>query len=324
MPEPARVAVIGAGAMGLLLGAQLSTTDAEVTIVTRRAEVVEQLRDGVIVRDRRTSDGQARCYSSLGAVMADDVAGNAFDLVLLVNKSFDSEWALELGLRSLAAEGVLVSIQNGLHTGLLLARADHRCVPGVAYQGATHVEAAVVDWTAQGPVVVAPRRELVPRMTALASSLTSSDLAFVLTDDAEMMLWEKLIGSALNLISGALLMPIGQILASARAREVVDEARRELFGVAAAAGVAVTPERLAERLRGGVHGSSMTGSTYQSLVAGRRSEVAQLLGDVERLSAVTGKPTPVITTLGRLALAREELLDSVSVDYQLEGSGEHR
>jgi 2-dehydropantoate 2-reductase len=123
------------------------------------------------------------------------------------------------------------------------------------------------------------------------------------------MLWEKLVAAISNSLSGALLIPVSELLGSKAAHDVLDAARAEAVAVAKALGVALDGDGLLDRLRRAGSGSvgGTVGSTYQSLMSGRRPEVDDISGAIVELAARVGVPTPVNDLLARLVEARLEV-----------------
>ncbi|GGM20725.1 ketopantoate reductase family protein [Dactylosporangium sucinum] len=306
-----RVAVVGAGALGQLVGALLAHDGrAAPTIVSRRPEAVEAIRyRGIEVR--RLATGDPPLHARPAVVAAADAPSAAFDVVLLLNKSYDTGWAIGLARTLAAADGVVVALQNGLSSAERVERADPRGVAGVIYQGAEYVGPGVVDHTVAGALVAAPPPARAARAAALLGRLDSPALPVRVVADRDAMLWEKAVGAVSNAVSGALFLPVRAITRSASAWEVLERARAEVLAVAAARGVRVDLEVLRSRFAGRPVARDNPGSTYQSLRSGRGTEIGDFIGEIEACGAERGVPTPVLATLRLLVRAREELSASV-------------
>ncbi|BCB83871.1 ketopantoate reductase family protein [Phytohabitans suffuscus] len=307
MTARVRVAVVGAGALGQLVGALLAHDGrTAVTIVSRRRDAVEAIGSrGVEVRRLVTGEAPLRAHPEV--VLAAEAPASAYDVVLLLHKSYDTGWAVALGRSLAAADGAIVALQNGLTTAGEVEKADPRGVAGVIYQGAAYVAAGTVDHTVAGPIVVAPPPGRAARVAALLAPLRSPALPIRIDGDRDAMVWEKAVGAVSNAVAGALFLPVRAITRSQHAWEVMERARAEVLAVAEALGVRPDQERLRARFAGRPVARDNLGSTYQSLRGGRPTEIGEFAGEIEALGARLGVPTPVLSTLRLLVAAREEL-----------------
>lgn len=299
-----RVAIVGAGALGQLVGAVVdSQTTATVTLLSRRADAVAAIRaGGVTVRLLATGGGELQAWPA--AELADEVPSASFDVVLLLNKTQDIDWATAVGRRVAAPDGAIVALQNGLTCADAVEAADARGVAGTINTGANYVGPGSVEHTVLGPLRAAPSPERVDRVATLIKSLESELLPVAIVPDRDAMLWEKMVGAVSNAVSGALLLPVSSISRSASAWELLDRARAEVLDVAQAAGVQLDRAAIEAKFAARVPSPHNPGSTYQSLISGRPSE--DLFGAVEEIALRNDVRTPVIGALRLLQAAREE------------------
>jgi len=111
-----RIGVIGAGAIGCVVGGLLARAGHDVTLVDQWPEHVETMRS----RGLRLS---GTCGDHLVPVRALHIhelqqVADPFDAVFIAVKSYDTEWATALGVAYLKPDGVVVDFQNGIN--------DHR------------------------------------------------------------------------------------------------------------------------------------------------------------------------------------------------------
>jgi 2-dehydropantoate 2-reductase len=303
------VAVVGAGALGGLFGVLLAEAGLRITVLSRRAEVVDMIRrEGIAVRDESTA-GASPFTGRVEAQLA-GAADGPFDAVVLLNKSFDTEWAMGIADGVVAADGVIVSMQNGLRT-VPLVEAHPRGVVGTTYQGAAYEPDGTVVWSSPGPTLVAPRPRLEAATRRLVDATAGSRLPLTIAPDRDVMVWSKLVAAISNSVSGALLVSVAEALQSDAVWDVLDRARAEAFDVAGALGVrldrADMEARFAARPKQASRGT--LGSTYQSLVSGRVTEVGDISGAIVEAARSVGVATPCNELLDLLVKAREELAD---------------
>jgi len=108
-----KIAVLGAGAIGSSIGADLTQGGYDVTIVDQWPAQVEALRSSG-VRVRMTDQ---EVHVPVRALHLCDLssANIAFDIVFLAVKSNDHRWLAEFIKPYLKSEGVLVATQNGMN-----------------------------------------------------------------------------------------------------------------------------------------------------------------------------------------------------------------
>lgn len=107
---PKRILFIGAGAIGSYLGAFLTRSGHDVTLVDPWAEQVETIRQKGISVTGPHDPFEARPT----AVHLNDAARlpRDFEIAFVAMKAYDTPWATQLALRHLSPEGYVVSSQN--------------------------------------------------------------------------------------------------------------------------------------------------------------------------------------------------------------------
>src|SRR5512132_381664 len=108
-----RIAILGAGAIGSVVGGMLTKAGHDVTLVDQWPQHVEAMkRTGLRL--------SGTCGEHLIAVRALHIhemqsIAEPFDAVFVAVKSYDTEWATQLALNYLTPEGVVVDFQNGIN-----------------------------------------------------------------------------------------------------------------------------------------------------------------------------------------------------------------
>jgi 2-dehydropantoate 2-reductase len=111
-----RIGIIGAGAVGCVVGGLLTKAGHDVTLVDQWPEHVEAMRRRGLRLTGTIGDETIRVHA-LHLHEAQSIA-DPFDLVFIAVKSYDTEWATRLGVQYLKDDGVVVDFQNGIN--------DHR------------------------------------------------------------------------------------------------------------------------------------------------------------------------------------------------------
>ena len=108
-----RIAVVGVGAVGTVVGGLLADAGHDVTLIDQWPEHVDAIqRSGL-----HLSGTCGERLVSVAALHIHQLQGVAepFDLVLLAVKSYDTDWATVLAASHLADDGVVVTLQNGIN-----------------------------------------------------------------------------------------------------------------------------------------------------------------------------------------------------------------
>jgi 2-dehydropantoate 2-reductase len=323
---PRRVAVVGAGAVGTLLGGLLAAAGAEVTLVDARVPVDAPL--DVIIHEPGGREVAARVRR---AGRLADVQG-APDLVVLAVKMFDITGALD-DLAAWPAATVL-TIQNGIGAEELVAsaRPGAGLVAGSLTSPVERPGPAEVRWRGRGGIALAVvAGDAGADADWLAAAFATAGLPARRLDDPRAMKWSKLLG---NLVGNALSALADREPAAIYADPVLfDLERRQLVETLAVMRAARIPvvalpaadvrllalairlpaplsRAVLRRVVGGARGGKSPSLRLHLQSAEGPTEAAWLNGAVARAGAVAGVPTPVNAALARL-------LDAVVGDPEL-------
>ena len=113
MTQGKKIAVLGAGAIGSSVGADITRAGHDVTIVDQWPAQVEALKAGAITI--RMPDEEVKVPVRALHLCELASANIEFDVVLLAVKSNDHRWMAELIKPYLKSDGVLVGVQNGMN-----------------------------------------------------------------------------------------------------------------------------------------------------------------------------------------------------------------
>lgn len=316
-----RVAIVGPGALGMMLAAALHPV-ADVCLVGRRPEWAAAVaRRGIACRGwppagavRAAAGGGAATAAEAGAaipvraVTAAEAAGPA-DLVIVVVKSGQTAGALP-AVRQLLAGGAtaVLSLQNGLAHVSMLAEAVgwERLILGTCTYGVTRLDDTVCQLAGEGDIVVgsSPAAATWPDAAAL---LRRAGLRVAVAPDTLAAVWQKaLINAGINPLTALLGVRNGALLDEPALQAVASAAVREGAAVAAAHGVALTGDPVAAMLAVAAGTAANRSSMLQDIAAGRRSEIDAICGEIVRLGEAAGVATPVNEALLTLINIVEE------------------
>jgi 2-dehydropantoate 2-reductase len=289
------IVVLGAGAIGSVYGAKLSTAH-DVTLVARPDHA-----DAINTHGLRVTGTEDRTYRVRAVSVLTELAPDA--LVVLTTKVSGTEEAIRPIAHLLTSESTILCVQNGLYSERLVkAIVGERCLVlrAITHFGAIYRTPGVVELK----VSATTRIEDSPRSAAIAEAFTRCDLDGQVTGRIKDEMWEKLVvNCVINPINAITRAEVGAI-ADERLRPlkqlIVDECRR----VAARDGVELAAD-FVDRIDRQYAPSRNLSSMQQDLLKGRRTEIDFLNGAVVALGLQYGVECPVNQALTMIIKAME-------------------
>jgi 2-dehydropantoate 2-reductase len=279
----ARIAIVGAGAMGCIFGAALAEANVDVTLIDVSHRVVNEINaSGVtVVRDGVERTVSVRATTDPGALGAVDVA-------IVFVKNYHTASAAESMRPLVAANSLVVSLQNGWGNEEVLAAAfgPERVAAGVTYHSGTSLGVGRVSHNAPGPTFIGPYEgdDVTPcHQVANALSLAGFDISA--TAEARTEVWKKLVFNSAGLAVGALTgLDPRAMMEDDAVRDLVFATARESVEVARASGYDLDPEERVDTISRAFAATApgTKGSMRQDVEAQRPTEVDAINGAVVR------------------------------------------
>jgi 2-dehydropantoate 2-reductase len=294
-----KVAVMGAGAVGCYFGGMLARAGHEVTLIGRPAHVEQMRRNGLLL--------DTQSFKAHVAVQATSDAAGAHGaaLVLFCVKSTDTEGAAAAIAPYLAADTLVLSLQNGVDNAERLRGVLAQPIaPAVVYVATEMAGPGHVKHHGRGELVVPP----IDGVDALVTLFGAAGVPLQVSDNVAGALWAKLIlNCAYNALSAIAQLPYGRLVQGEGVQAVMDDVVHECLAVARSIGVRVPDDIGGAVLRLAASMPAQLSSTAQDLARGKRSEIEHLNGYVLRQGEALGIATPVnrvLHTLVRLIESR--------------------
>ena len=233
------------------------------------------------------------------------------DAAIVTTKTPGTAWAAEIAAKILAADGVALTIQNGLgnYETLVEHVGRERAAVGVIYVGAQMVNGELRA-TGAGKVELGRPPAAAPRanLDELGRLLRAGGMDVTVVDDAWPAVWRKVVtNAAVNPLTALIRRTNADLLADAPASRVADCLAREVARVATASGVRIGEDEATKQWRAmaaltGANRSSM----LQDVEAGRPTEIDAISGAVAREGERRGVAAPLNQAMTILvsALAR--------------------
>jgi 2-dehydropantoate 2-reductase len=311
-----KIAVIGAGAIGGLVGAKLALAGEDVTFLVRGANLEAIRRDGITLI---AADGERSVARNVRAT--DDYGSTGpQDIVILAMKAHQVDAVAAQVPLLFGPDTVVVTMQNGIpywyfhkHGGPLEGTTVRSVDPeGKAIRAipADRVIGCVVypasELTAPGVVKHIegdrfPLGELdgasTERVQRVSACFAAAGFKAPVLDNIRSEIWLKLWGNlTFNPISGLSHSTLVDICEYPPSRELATAMMQEAQAVAHKLGIEFRvslEKRIAGAEKVGKHKTSM----LQDVEAGRAPEIDALVGAVVELAKLTETPTPHISTV---------------------------
>lgn len=298
-----RIAVIGPGAMGLLLSASFKKAGLDVTLVDKNPDRARAITaNGVEIIDGGKTERIQVAATAEPALFA------PFDLAIVTVKAEDTENAAHSIAGFAAPNTWVMTMQNGIGSADILAGKipPARVMVGVTALGATLVAPGVIRLGGKGATVAGPFIPSSPLMPGIEDIFRAALLEFRIEDPIAPAVWKKLAANcginAVTALTGKLNIAVS---ADINALEVMTDAVTEVHSVANALGIDLGDrEALCRWVREvaektGANRSSMG----QDVDRKRITEIQFINGAVARHGKSLGMGTPVNQTLTNLVLA---------------------
>jgi 2-dehydropantoate 2-reductase len=326
-----KIAIIGAGAIGGLVGARFALAGEDVTFIVRGRNLQALREHGIKLV---TADGWEHTTTRVHAT--DDYAeAGPQDLVILAMKAHQVEAVLPQLPKLLGPDTPIVTMQNGIpywyfqrhggrHEGTRVSSVDpsgaiaagipaERVIGCVVYPASELLAPGVVRHIEGDRFPLGELDGTVSlRVQAIAERFEKAGFKAPVLDNIRAEIWLKLWGNlSFNPISSLTHSTLEDICRYPVSRELAASMMREAQAVAHKLGISFRvplEKRIAGAEKVGKHKTSM----LQDVEAGREPEIDALVGSVVELARLTDTPTPHIDTV----LSLVKLLAKTMADEQ--------
>lgn len=295
-----KLAIIGAGAMGSLLGFYLCA-EAEVWLLDPWQAHVDAMNAGGLVCELNGVTETRHPYATTNPAEI-----GLCDAVLVLVKAAQTPWAAAQARSLCGPTTLVVTLQNGVGNREILAEqlGPEHVGQGVTALGATLLGPGHVRHAGQGTTIfsAAPERA---GMAALAALFSACGLPAELSDDLEALVWGKLVVNVgINALTALLRVPNGALAALPEAQALMAAAVAEAVAVAQARGTLLPYSHPLEHVLAVARATGANRSSMlQDVLRGSPTEISTINGAVVREGLRWGVPTPVNQLLTQLVQA---------------------
>ncbi len=299
------IVILGAGAIGRLLGVYLSRCEHRITFVEPRAEVVEAINStgiGFMEHDATDPDDVVRVRAE-AVPHAGDV--RECDLVLLAVKSFDTLTAVRAAGHLVSEQSPIITMQTGLGNIEQMERVvDRRAIiGGFTFMAATALGPGIVRHGGTGKTYLGELdSRITDRLHRVCELFDRCGLACTPVHRFMGRLWCKVIVySAINSLSSILRVKNGQLLDAMESITLMKRLIDEGVAVAEAHAVDLVFPDLYELLFSACRTTAGNlSSMLQDILAGQRTEIDAQCGALADFGARAGVAVPTHQTMKEL------------------------
>ena len=303
-----RVVIIGAGALGGLVGAQLTLGGEDVTLIEINKARVKLLRESGLFVSEGTSGETCvpvRIKSSIGGL---PVA----DLVFVSVKSYQTEVALRASLPVIGPETFVLSMQNGIgNTDIMAGIVDpSQVLSGITYHSIQHTGPNRIRYRPGiKPIQIAPYDgSITAKIERVGEIFRASGLDTEVRDQIDDVIWQKLLHNAVvNPVSALTGLTCRELLDDPDMQSFMRDLCLEIVEVMKARGVPIVNEE--DPYAPVINSQKALGknrpSMWQDLARSCVTEVDAINGAVVREAERLGLDAPHNRGLTRFIHSRE-------------------
>jgi len=323
-----RILILGAGALGGLVGAQLTRAGEDVTLLeTNRARARLLSDDGLLI----SRIGEPEACVPLHVVSSTEGLA-PFELVFVAVKSYETADAVRGALPACDDRTLFLSLQNGVGNAQAMATLvdPSRILCGITYHSIQHAGPRRLQYrTGIKPIQIAPfAGEPTPALEAIGEMFRRAGLNTEVVPNVEHAIWQKLLHNAVvNPTSALTGLTCREMMADPDLMAFMRSLCDEIVAVMRAKGIPIVDEE--DPFRPIVGSLTALGknrpSMWQDLTRGKRTEVDALNGAVVEVAASFGLRAPHNAAITHFIHSRErnKFLNKERLTYEL-GIVEHR
>ncbi|OHD72373.1 MAG: hypothetical protein A2W19_13575 [Spirochaetes bacterium RBG_16_49_21] len=305
------IAIVGPGAMGLLLAGYLQRTGVNLTLVDHLADRADLMNKKGIRWQGMNADFSFMVPVTVGLKYPENT-----DLVILCVKAYSTDDATR-ELHQAGYRGPVLTLQNGVGNVEIISRnlPGSSLIAGITSEGANladvnHVRHAGRGKTAFGPITAgSPGRGF---LEELAKLMGSAGLDVELSTEPESLVWGKvLVNAGINPLTAILQVRNGALLELEPARELMKELVLEGWEVLLRKELKAAYDDPVARVEEVCRLTAANySSMHQDIKQGRRTEIDFINGAIVREGARLGVKCPVNDAIMKIVQALESRYES--------------
>jgi 2-dehydropantoate 2-reductase len=307
-----KIGVIGAGAMGSVIGGLLAKGSNEVTLV----EVWKPTIDAINANGLKIEDKAGGVETlKVNATDQPESAG-VMDLVLVFVKCYHTESAVRNAMAMIGPDTIVLSLQNGWGNGPRIAKivGEGKLLLGVCYHSATVAGPGHVLHGGKGMTYMGELNgKMTERLARVATTFTEAGVEVTPTPGVVKEIWSKLALNVCTLPTSALLrLHAPQLVQHEAMVDLMRELLAEVVVVAKAQNIPLDFEERWEAITGLLKrcAPNAKSSMFQDVEKGRLTEIDVINGAIVEAGVRLGIPTPYSDAMVKLIKSLEGTFES--------------
>lgn len=307
-----KIAVIGAGAMGGVIGGRLAQAGHTVSFIEVNPAVVEAINErGLRIEDK---SGQSAVVRVRATAQAGEIG--PVDLALIFVKCYHTEAAVKSSLPLIGPETVVLTLQNGWGNGPRIGAVigKEKLLLGVCYHSASVLGPGHVMHSGQGKTFIGEFDGAVSeRLGRVADAFQKAGFEVTATTEVVREIWSKLALNVCTLPTSALLRFHAPELMQHRSMvELMQALLREVVAVARAKGIGLEFDERWAAISGllGRLAPTAKASMLQDVENRRQTEIDVINGAIVDAGTETGIATPYNQSMVWMIKSLEETFGS--------------
>jgi 2-dehydropantoate 2-reductase len=301
-----RIAVMGSGGVGGYFGGLLAHAGEDVTFIARGEHLRVLQTRGLRVESVHGD------FEILPAQATDSPSevGRA-DLVLFATKTYQLEEAAKTIRPVLGPRTAVVPLLNGVDAAerLTAILGPEPVLGGLCYVGSYVAAPGVIKQISQFRRVIVGETDgrITPRLEAIVAAFARAGAVAEATADIAKALWTKFAFIApFSGVGAVARVPAGEITGCPETRALLEQAMREVEGVARAHGVSLDPNVVPTTMAFcDAMAPAQTASMQRDVLEGKPSELESIIGIMVRLGEELVVPVPAFRFLYAALLPQE-------------------
>jgi 2-dehydropantoate 2-reductase len=311
-----RIAVAGAGAIGLYYGGKLAHAGGDVHFLMR-GDLQEVRRDGLTVR----GEGENFRVEKINSYNSTKEIGPC-DLVIVAVKATSNRDLVDLIPPLLHKNTMLMTLQNGLGNEEFLAEhfGAERVLGGLCFICLNRISRTVVERFDYGHIVIGEfGRPGQKRTHDIAAEFQESSIKCSVTEDLALDRWRKLVWNipfnGLSILAGGI--DTAAILADKDLRRSAVALMEEVIAAANSSGHALPREVAVEQIKRTETMAAYKPSTLLDFEASKPLEIEAIWGEPLRRAAAVSAKTPRLEMVYSLLKSVDRLRQRRKIDNRI-------
>jgi len=289
-----KIIILGAGAIGSLLGAMLSQNN-NIILVGRKTHVEAINRQGLKVSGALTGIFPVKAVSELENVPPKS-------LIIITTKACGLEETILSTRDMYHTDTSILIIQNGYgNEDIVKSLTDAETIRGLVSTGVEYIEPGCIDVKYMGEIVLPDTQPC----GIIKEIFNASGISVRVSENMELDIWRKVImNCVINPLTTILGVPNNEIAVNSL-KQLRDGIVGECVQVAAKKDVFIDPQIADEITEAAVKYSNRS-SMYQDILKGNKTEIDFLNGMISEMGREHDIPTPINDTITALIRFMEE------------------